>query len=212
MKRSFISLTSILCLLCIILCGCSDSQAPEGYQNAASSNEAFYLYVPQAWTLNNTGGTASAYYSNADTSNVSMTCMIIEPGTMDNLDQYYDITISQLKEVLPDFKTFISTELLESENSDTTSTNSDTTAETTAESTTESPDAVGEVLTTYQIDGRETILFEYECTLGGQTYNYMQVVTMKGDFFYVFTYCALKENYAKHINDVKEIISFISFK
>ena len=91
MKKSLITFTCILSALCILLCGCSKSEAPEGYHNAAGDHEAFYFYVPTTWTLNNTGGTASAYYSSSDMSNVSMTCMVIEPETMDDLEEYFDI-------------------------------------------------------------------------------------------------------------------------
>ena len=65
---------------------------------------------------------------------------------------------------------------------------------------------------TITIAGREKIPFAYECTLSGQTYKYMQAVTMKDDFFYIFTYTSLAENYDSHIEEVNSIISYITFK
>jgi methylenetetrahydrofolate--tRNA-(uracil-5-)-methyltransferase len=73
-------------------------------------------------------------------------------------------------------------------------------------------DALAEEVAPLTIAGRETITFEYECTLSGQTYKYMQAVTMKDDFYYIFTYTSLAENYDKHLEEVNSIISYITFK
>ncbi len=194
MKRSFITLICLLTSLVLVLSGCSDHATPDGYKNVASEREAFYFYVPTTWVSNTSGGTASAYYSSDDYANVSFTCMVIDPGEMDDLDEYMDITLAELKEVLPEFKTFVTMEV--------------TTPIETAEP---SGDTLTPV-TMLPIDGRDSILFEYQCTLGGQSYSYMQVVTMKDDFFYIFTYTALTENYDKHLEDVQSIVSYIDFK
>ena len=199
MKKSLITFTCILSALCILLCGCSKSEAPEGYHNAAGDHEAFYFYVPTTWTLNNTGGTASAYYSSSDMSNVSMTCMVIEPETMDTLEAYKSVSIAELEQILPGFKLIETTE--ESEE-----TSAETSTETSAETnTTEEEKPI-------TIDARETIKFEYECTLSGKTYRYMQVVTLKGEMFYLFTYTSLAENYESHLEDVNGILENIKFK
>ena len=104
MKRSLCLFISLLTVLSLVLSGCADKDAPDGYQNAAGESEAFYLYVPTTWVLNNSGGTASAYYSSDDFSNVSMTCMVIDPGEMDELEEYKTFTLAELEAVLPDFK------------------------------------------------------------------------------------------------------------
>lgn len=197
MKRSLITLICILCTLSILLCGCSNKEAPEGYHNAAGEHEAFYFYVPTTWTLNNTGGTASAYYSSSDMSNVSMTCMVIEPGEMDTLETYKSVSISELEAVLPDFK------IVETPAAEDTSAEGTGAADETGAAEENKP---------VTIDGRETISFEYECTLSGKTYRYMQVVTLKGDMFYLFTYTALAENYESHLEDVSGILENIKFK
>jgi hypothetical protein len=185
MKRSLCFLICILTCLTLVLSGCSDSEVPDGYQNVATEKEAFYFYVPKSWVDNTPSGTASAYYSSDDYSNVSFTCMVIDPGEMDELAEYKDITLTELGAVLPDFK------VIEKEVAD---------------------DAIAEEVAPITIGGRETITFEYECTLSGQTYKYMQAVTMKDDFFYIFTYTSLAENYDKHTNEVNSIISYITFK
>lgn len=194
MKRSLCFLISILTVLTLVLSGCADKTAPDGYKNVASDREAFYLYVPTTWVSNTSGGTASAYYSSDDYANVSFTCMVIDPGEMDDLEEYKDITLAELEAVLPEFKAFVTMEVT-----------------TPIESAEPSGETVTPV-TMLPIDGRDSILFEYQCTLGGQSYSYMQVVTMKDDFFYIFTYTALTENYEKHLEEVKGIIANIDFK
>lgn len=184
MKKSLITLICLLTSCILVLSGCSESSAPEGYQNVATDKESFYFYVPKTWVSNTSGGTASAYYSSDDYSNVSFTCMVIDPGEMDDLQEYKTITLAELEAVLPDFK------IVE------TTTDDESTEETAP----------------LTIAARETIIFEYECTLSGQTYRYMQAVTMKDDFFYIFTYTSLAENYDKHYEEVGNIISYIDFK
>lgn len=185
MKRTLCFLICILSLIPLVLSGCSDSEAPDGYQNVATDNESFYFYVPKSWVDNTPSGTASAYYSSDDYSNVSFTCMVIDPGEMDELAEYKAISIEELGAVLPDFK------LIEDE---------------------AAGDALAEETAPITIAGRETITLEYECTLNGQTYKYMQAVTMKDDFFYIFTYTSLAENYDSHLEEVNSIISYITFK
>ena len=185
MKRSLCFLIATLTLLTLVLTGCSDKTAPDGYQNAAGDSEAFYLYVHTTWVLNNSGGTASAYYSSDDYSNVSMTCMVIDPGEMDELEEYKTITLAELESVLPDFKV----------------------VETPVDSDIPEEDRVPLTL-----GGRDAISFEYECTLAGETYRYKQVVTLKDDFFYLLTYTSLAENYDKHLEAVAGIVENVTFK
>ena len=185
MKRSLCLFISLLTVITLVLSGCSDNTAPDGYQNAAGESEAFYLYVPTTWALNNSGGTASAYYSSDDFSNVSMTCMVIDPDEMDELEEYKTITLAELEAVLPEFKVF----------------------ETPVDS-----DIPEEDRAPLTLGGRDAISFEYECTLSGQTYRYMQVVTLKDDFFYLLTYTALAENYDAHLEEVNGIIENVTFK
>lgn len=186
MKKSLISLTCLLFSLVLVLSGCSsDEGAPDGYQNVATDKESFYFYVPTTWVSNTSGGTASAYYSSDDYSNVSFTCMVIEPGVTDTLETYKATALKEFAEVLPAFKEVASEPKL---------------------------DENGMEIAPPTIDGRETLIFEYECTLGEDNYKYKQAVTMKDDFFYIFTYTSLADNYDKHLEEIDKIIGYIKFK
>lgn len=185
MKKTLIGLICLLFSLSLILSGCGNEGAPEGYSNVASDNEAFYLYVPSAWVSNSSGGTASAYYSSSDLSNVSFTCMVIDPGTTDTLETYKQLALKEFSDVLPGFKEVASEPRL---------------------------DENGAELPAPTIDGRETLILEYECTLGEEHYKYKQAVTMKDDFFYILTYTALAENYEAHLEEVDSIIGYVRFK
>ncbi|MBO5702543.1 MAG: hypothetical protein J6S71_08895 [Clostridia bacterium] len=185
MKRSLISLICLMASLVLILSGCSKDGAPDGYKNVANENDAFYFYVPTTWVSNTSGGTASAYYSSDDYSNVSFTCMVIDPGKTDTLETYKTTALEEFAAVLPEFKEIAREEKLD-------------------ENGVKVPDPV--------IADKETLVFEYECKLGEDHYKYMQAVTMKDNFFYIFTYTSLADNYDKHTAEIENIISNIKFK
>ena len=64
----------ILSLIAVFaLASCSGSDAPSGMKLASNEVSDFYFYVPQNWTVDMSTGVASAYYSEKDRSNISMT-------------------------------------------------------------------------------------------------------------------------------------------
>ena len=185
MKRSLISLICLMASLVLILSGCSKDGAPDGYKNVANENDAFYFYVPTTWVSNTSGGTASAYYSSDDYSNVSFTCMVIDPGVTDTLETYKTTALAEFAAILPEFKEIAREEKLD-------------------ENGVKVPDPI--------IEDKGTLVFEYECKLGEDNYKYMQAVTMKDNFFYIFTYTSLADNYDKHLTEIEAIIANIKFK
>lgn len=94
---------AVLLCVCSLICfaGCS-SEIPKNMTSAASENEAFNFYVPKSWAVNTSGGTASAFFSATDRSNVSMTCMLAEEG-FSTLKDYTDKAIASYREILPEF-------------------------------------------------------------------------------------------------------------
>lgn len=80
--------------------GCKDDGIPRNMTSAAADSEPFYFYVPKSWVVNTSGGTASAYYSAADRSNVSLTAMVMDTG-LDTLDLYMENVDKTLAGALP---------------------------------------------------------------------------------------------------------------
>ncbi len=225
MKKRFVAILSLIAALTLIFVGCSDDSAPEGFKNVANENDAFFLYVPTTWVSNTAGGTASAYYSSSDTSNVSMTCMLMSSELM-SLDDYSTKSVESLSAVLPNFtlveKTEISSESTTATDSTTSSPDgtaspaSESESTTTADETTSAPSddtsAEETIKTTEKLGGYDAIRFEYTATLEGKTYHYLQVVAVKSDMFYLLTYTALEENFANHLPEVNAIIGYVTFK
>ncbi len=181
--KKLIAIICLLSALTLAFSGCSGNDAPDGFKSVSSDSDSFKFYVPNAWTSNNSGGTASAYYSTSDYSNMSFTCMVIDPEEMDDLTEYYNISVAEFEKVLPEF------ELIES-----------------------TPAEGEETEEPIKIAGLETIIFEYKCKVGDDIYRYKQAVTMKDDFYYIFTYTALESNYDLHLEDVDATIANIKFK
>ena len=64
----------ILSLIAVFaLASCSGSDAPSGMKLASNEVSDYYFYVPKNWTVDMSTGVASAYYSEKDRSNMSMT-------------------------------------------------------------------------------------------------------------------------------------------
>ena len=89
MKKITAAVLAIITLMtAMLLAGCKTSavEVPSGMKIVSSDAEAFYLFVPMTWVTNTSSGAASAYYSDKDRSNVSMTCMVSEDVT--TVDDY----------------------------------------------------------------------------------------------------------------------------
>ncbi len=84
MKKITAAVLAIITLMTVVLlagCKTSATEVPSGMKIVSSDAEAFYLFVPMTWVTNTSSGAASAYYSDKDRSNVSMTCMVSEDVT-----------------------------------------------------------------------------------------------------------------------------------
>lgn len=99
MKKTLCIVFCIVTLLSLTAC---QNEIPKNMQACASENEAFNFYVPKTWALNTSSGTASALFSATDRSNVSMTCMIAEPG-FETLEDYTKKAFDSYREILPGF-------------------------------------------------------------------------------------------------------------
>lgn len=102
-KISAICLAIAALIPALLLTGCSAPgvDVPDGMKLVSSESEAFYLFAPMSWISNDSSGTASAYYSDADRSNVSMTCMVSD--RLMSLDDYVKVCQAELAAAVPNY-------------------------------------------------------------------------------------------------------------
>lgn len=62
------------------------------------------------------------------------------------------------------------------------------------------------------LGGRAAKSFEYSATVDGRNYRFMQIVTLKGYDFFIFTYTAEADRYESHLEEIDEILSYFTFK
>lgn len=104
MKKNIAIILAVITLMStLLLAGCKVSavEVPNGMKIVSSDAEAFYLFVPMTWVTNTSSGAASAYYSDKDRSNVSMTCMASDDVT--TVDEYVEKCKAELAVVFDDF-------------------------------------------------------------------------------------------------------------
>ena len=102
-KKTALSLAilTLIPLLLLTACGSSGVDVPDGMKLVSSDAEAFYLFVPGTWVPNDSTGIASAYYSDKDRSNVSLTCMV--PTDVTTLDGYVEKCRAELAAAIPNY-------------------------------------------------------------------------------------------------------------
>ena len=98
MKKTISILIAAVFML-LALAGCGNSDVPDGMIRASTEADSFDFFVPKAWTVNNGTGTASAYYSSSDKSNVSFVA-ILEDTDMADFDGYLDKADKSFSSVL----------------------------------------------------------------------------------------------------------------
>lgn len=76
-----------------------DAEAPEGMQLASNDDVAYRFYVPAQWTLDRRLPTSSAYVSESDRSNVSVTVYMPDSDHM-TAEEYFDMVQTELKNTL----------------------------------------------------------------------------------------------------------------
>ena len=82
----------VLLLVLLMLAGCAKNQdVPDNMQLASREDVTYCLYVPKTWNVNTDSGVSSAYYSSADSSNVSVMSYYPEAESM-SIDDYWKLT------------------------------------------------------------------------------------------------------------------------
>ncbi|MBQ5648666.1 MAG: hypothetical protein IIV03_00865 [Clostridia bacterium] len=86
MKKITALILSLIAVFALASCGTND--APSGMKLASNEVCDYYFYVPTNWTVDMSTGVTSAYYSEKDRSNISMTSYALS-GEM-TADSYWE--------------------------------------------------------------------------------------------------------------------------
>ena len=100
--RSILPVILTLAALALVFTSCADSDVPDGMIRASVEADSFDFFVPKGWTVNTGTGTASAYYSSSDRSNVSFVAMVVE-ADMSDFDEYIEKADQSFSSVLPGY-------------------------------------------------------------------------------------------------------------
>ena len=104
MKKTTAILLVILALCSVSLFGCNtDNVAPDGMKLATTDGVEYKMYVPQDWTVDISTGFVSAYVSESDRSNVSMSAFNLEDSTT-TAKAFWDSYAADFALTLPDME------------------------------------------------------------------------------------------------------------
>lgn len=62
------------------------------------------------------------------------------------------------------------------------------------------------------VSGLSAKKYVYTATVTGQSYQFMQVITIKAGVVYIFTYTATVDNFETHLEDVNSILGYLELK
>lgn len=188
--------------------GCSKKEnwIPAGMKLASSDAVDYILYVPDSWTVDISTGVLSAFVSGVDRSNITMIAFNLEgDDTYLTPQQYWDKQEPQLIATFPDL-TYI----------DPTAEPEDTAASDTAAEVETAPaendHARNNNPVTAVVAETNAAKYYYTATVTGTTYEYMQVVWIRGGIAYMLTYTAIPDNFQSHLEDVDRILEHISYQ
>jgi hypothetical protein len=228
MKR-IISVLLLSVMLCGILASCGGTggtAVPMGMKLISGENDAYNLFVPERWIVNNSKGINGAYHTEADMSNISVTTfLVLEKDPVESTSEIGSTAIPETSDI-PD--TSVATDTASApDNSDTASPETTEAAE---KSKTEkyidrywkkcvmsySKELNGfkiiEQGEKTKLGGLEAKKYVYSAVYGGEEYKMQSIITAYGGLMYVFTYTAKVGNFDGNIKDVNWIISEFKFK
>ena len=115
MKNSVKILCAVMAALCLALCACqktpTEVDVPDGMMLASSDIVDYYLFVPQGWRVDMSGGMVSAYKSAEDPTSVSV--MTWEtPYADDTPADVWEMYKGEFESVFSDFTVESSTSML----------------------------------------------------------------------------------------------------
>ena len=106
--RKIITLILALTMIfsCAVLASCgneTEQEAPSGMKRASAEEASYIFYVPSTWQCDVASGATTAYYSNSDTSSVSVMTFALENSDADAADWWSGFE-ADFKNVYDDFE------------------------------------------------------------------------------------------------------------
>jgi hypothetical protein len=179
-------------------CQQQDNWVPKGMKKITTGAVDYTMYVPDSWTVDISTGVVSAYVSATDRSNITMIAFNLENENASmSIADYWTKYEGELLQTFPDMKyTDINT------TEETTAT-----ADTAAESVSNSKYVPVSIV----LGGIAANKYIYTASVTGVTYEYMQVICIRGGIAYLFTYTVIPENFDNHIAEIDSILANFSF-
>lgn len=223
-------LKRIICLLVIVvlsaaaLVSCSqENYVPAGFQKVSGKAVDYNFYVPDSWIVDISTGVVTSYVSAKDRSNVSMMAFEIDSSLIYAEIKPGTTTVGDNADPAPTAPASSESAPVGSDSGTGTETSTDT-EETKIVTIDDYWKYYSKVFTEtfadmeYSVNGEKMVVashaaqkYVYTATVTGQQYKFMQVVFMAKGRVYIFTYTALPDMYDKHIEQVDQIIDYISF-
>lgn len=185
----------VICIMSLVSCSKADDYVPAGYKKASNKNADYDLFVPAGWTVDISTGVTTAYA--ADKSNISFvgfelddTMIRFDPVTPDDEDEPSDdgeeLDIKTVDDYWKYYESTFSSTFSDME---------------------------------YLINGENMLLsgieakkYAYKATVTEIEYVFLQVVALKNKTVYVFTYTAKESLYESHLEEVEEMLGYLSIK
>ena len=192
--RSFIRITAVLLCAVVLFSAVScvrdrDESIPEGMKLATAAGADYRLYIPTAWNANVAYGVSGGYYNLDVLSTVSVAKYEITADMQEKIDEGQpenfeggNLDWFWINYCLPTIEEMAL-------------------AGSVSEYTT-APDLINE------LNARR---FTTSGIVSGTTLCFLQIVTQRGEAFYVFSYTADKEIYDALMNDVEKILDNFKF-
>jgi hypothetical protein len=171
---------------------------PDGMKLASGEDDRFYLFVPNAWTVDEAHGGPYAYYSSSDASNIAVNFYISDmtaetttaSETIETTDANTEASDTNPREKYIDaywdeFTGGMNTSVSEFTVIDTTETT---------------------------LDNIYAKQYVYSFKIDNTVYKCRMVVTYPAqDLIFCLTYTSLPDNYDKHITDIDKVIAEFKF-
>ena len=186
-KKIILVLFAVILAISAVSCGDKDDFVPAGYKKASNKNADHTLYVPEGWIVDMSTGVTSARVSKSDTSNISFMSFELDKSLINS-----ETSEGEEKDNIDKFWDYYKNELVK------TFPDMEVDAENNG--------------VKMLISKKSAKKYIYTATVTGAEYKFMQIIVIKGDSVYLYTYTAKAELFDNHVEKALEIASYIEIK